>query len=173
MGTCPNVGVGGGGGATSDASFLPLGIKIYIVAINNGGGKAVPCDSACFQMAWRVSPSLLHRRVGLASPSLPTHLARCLHICRSVARCSLSVSQSGNQTTRCEKLITRGWIYVFLCRRLGGGGGGVELTFWSSFLWSSGSPRCLVASGRPSNLGTASMSWKQEANESWTPPPPC
>lgn len=63
----------------------------YIVAINNQPGKALPCDSACFQMAWWVSPPFLHRRVGFASTSLPTNLVCMLHICFSGVRCSLSV----------------------------------------------------------------------------------
>lgn len=32
------------------------------------------CDSACFQVAWRVSSSFLHGGVGFASSSLPTNL---------------------------------------------------------------------------------------------------
>lgn len=31
-------------------------------------------NSSCFEVAWRVSPSLLHGGVGLASPPLPANL---------------------------------------------------------------------------------------------------
>lgn len=72
--------------------FLALGIKAYIVAINNWAGRAVPCDSACFQMAWGVSPPFLHGGVGFASSSLATNLMCMLHICLSEAMGSLSVS---------------------------------------------------------------------------------
>lgn len=65
-----------------------LGIKLYIV----GWEKALPCDPACLQMARRVSPPFLHRRVGFASPSLPTDLMCMLHIFPSGARCPFSVS---------------------------------------------------------------------------------
>lgn len=50
------------------------------------------CDSPCFQMARRVSPPLLHRRVGFASSLLRTNLMRMLHICVSGAGCSFPVS---------------------------------------------------------------------------------
>lgn len=89
LGICPTEEEEGGTGSTY---LLPSGIKMYIVAMNNQAGRAVPCDSACFQMARRVSPPFLHRRVGFASPPLPTNLMRMLRSCFSGAGCSLSAS---------------------------------------------------------------------------------
>lgn len=69
--------------------LLPRGMKTYMYL---RPVDALPCDSTCFQMARRVSPPLLHGRVGFASPSLATSLIRVLHVFLSGARSSLSVS---------------------------------------------------------------------------------
>lgn len=52
------------------------------------------CDPACFQMAGRVSPPLLHRRVGFTSPSFPADLMSVFHIRLSGAGGSLPVPWS-------------------------------------------------------------------------------
>lgn len=89
LGTRPSEGVRGG---TGDAFVLPLGAETYTVVKNNQtGGKAVPCDSARFQMAGRVSPPFLHRRVGFTSPSLPADLMGVFRVRLSGAGRSLPV----------------------------------------------------------------------------------
>lgn len=139
---------------------------MHIVAINNRPGKVLPCDSARFQMAWRVSSPFLHRRVGFASSPLPANLVCMLRVFFSGAGCPLSVSQPWNDTNQCRHLVPGSSMYI--CSRTSQGivkgnpENLVKLTclrcIWNSFLWSSGWLRFLVASGRLNDLASASMS---------------
>lgn len=88
--------------------------KTYAVAINSRLREALPCDSACFQMAGRVSPPLLYRGEGFASPSLVA-IPRCmLHILPSGARLtSLPVSEPWNYTDVDMGFTANEWMLFF------------------------------------------------------------